>query len=317
LSDWSAMTWPDQVSRLMTLVPYLCQRDWVNLPDVAADFGVSPRQVLADLEVLVMCGLPGGLPDDLIEIDLDVARSEGLVRLHNAPLDKPLRLRRDEATSLIVAVEAVREVADADTAAVAERVLGKLAALVGDATIGVSIDLAAGDSAVRDTLRAAIDGGRQLRLTYDGAARRETTHPAVDPVSVEVCDGASYLVAWAIEREGWRTYRLDRIAAAEPTGLPVTDHGTSPVMERWFDEASENTVRLDLDADASWVAEYYPTRGVSQLDDGGLAVTLPVGDPRWLTGLLLRLGPRVRAVHPALAGADALREARLALASES
>ena len=309
------MTWPDQVSRLMTLVPYLCQRDWVNLADVADDFGVSQRQVLADLEVLVMCGLPGGLPDDLIEIDLDVARSEGLVHVHNAPLDKPLRLRRDEATSLIVAVEAVREVADAGTAEVAERVLAKLAALVGDAATGVSIDLAAGDSAVRDTLRAAIDGRRQLRLTYDGAARRETTQPVVDPVSVDVCDGASYLVAWAIEREAWRTYRLDRIVAAEQTGQDTTDHGAPPVMERWFDEASANTVRLELDADAAWVAEYYPTCAVSQLEDGGLSVTLPVSDPQWLTGLLLRLGPRVRAVDPPRAGSEAIREAQLALAA--
>ena len=246
------MAWSDQVSRLLTLVPYLCSRDWVSVAEVAQDFGVPEKQVLADLEVLVMCGLPGGLPDDLIEIDLDVARSEGLVHLHNAPLERPLRLRRDEATSLIVAVEAVREVADAATAAVAQRVLDKLSALVGDAGTGVSIDLEAGSSQVRDRLQDAIASGRQMRLTYDGAARRETTQPVVDPVAIEVQDGASYLVAWAIERADWRHYRLDRVAEAEPTGQAAESHGAPPVNTGWFDESADaNIVRLDLDGEAA------------------------------------------------------------------
>jgi len=302
------------VGRLLTLVPYLCARDWVSVAEVAADFGVSEKQILADLEVLVMCGLPGGLPDDLIEIDLDVARSEGLVHLHNAPLERPLRLRRDEATSLIVAVEAVREVADAGTAAIAQRVLDKLAALVGEAGTGVSIDLETGSSAVRDQLQDAIRAGRQIRLTYDGVARRETTTPVVDPVAIEMLDGASYLLAWAIERDDWRNYRLDRIADAELTGQAVADHGAPPVTTGWFDESSgANLVRLDLDAEASWVTEYYPTRDVKPLPNGGIEVTLPVGDPGWLTGLLLRLGAHVRAVDPIQAAAEAMREASAAL----
>jgi len=306
--------WSQQVSRLLTLVPYLCARDWVDIADVAEDFGVTPKQVLADLEVLVMCGLPGGLPDDLIEIDLDVARDEGLVHLRNAPMERPLRLRRDEATSLIVAVEAVRELGDAFTSEVAMRVREKLAALAGDSTPRVIIDLAAGSDAVRECLRVAIEDARQVRLTYDGAARRETTHPVVDPVGVEVRDGASYLVGWAIERDDWRTYRLERIAEVEVTGEAVVDHGAAPVTTGWFAEASgANAVRLDLDAEAAWVVEYYPTRDVVALPEGGVSVTLPVGDPGWLTGLLLRLGPHVRVVDPPQAAAEAIAEARAAL----
>ena len=304
------MMWSAQAARLLTLVPYLYQRDWVEVAVIADDFGVSQKQILADLEVLVMCGLPGGLPDDLIEIDLDVARSEGLVHLRNAPVRRPLRLTRDEATSLAVAVEAVREVADVGTADAAGRVLDKLAALLGNTGTGVSIDLAAGSDTVRDRLRVAIEQGDQLQLTYDGAARRETTHPVVDPVRIEVRDGASYLTAWALERDDWRTYRLDRIADAAPTGQKAADHGAAPVAAGWFDESSgANVVRLDLDADAAWVIEYYPTRDVQPLDGGGIQVTLPVGDPGWLTGLLLRLGPHVLAVDPPQAAAEAINEA--------
>jgi len=294
------------------LVPYLYQREWVDVATVAADFGVSQAQVLRDLEVLVMCGLPGGLPDDLIEIDLDVAREEGVIHLRNAPVRRPLRFTADEAMSLIVAVEAVRETADPVTAAAAESVIGKLSALVGGANPRVSLGVEAGRSDVRSALSEAISQRRQVRLTYDGAARRETTEPVVDPTRIEVRDGVSYLVAWSLPRRRWRTYRLDRIAAVDPTGEQAGDHGAPPVKKGWFTGARAHVVTLDLDAEAAWVTEYYPNRGTEPLPDGGVRVALPVGDPGWLTGLILRLGPHIRAVDPPTAATRALKEAKAA-----
>ena len=304
------MTAAPQVARLLTLAPYLQQREYVDVTEVAADFNVKPRQVLDDLQVLVMCGLPGGLPDDLIEIDLDLARDEGVIHMRNSPLSRPLRFTRDEAVSLIVAVEAVREVADGPTAQAAQSVLDKLSESVGEAP-PVSLEVAAGGDDVRDRLGEAIDRGLQVRLTYDGLARRGTTTPVVDPVRVEVRDGASYLVGWALDRDDWRLYRLDRIAVVEPTGQPAKGHGAPPTG-RSLDNAPD-TATLTLDAGAAWVAEYYPVRDVTVLPDGGVQVVLPVADPGFLTGLILRLGPQVRAVDPPSAADDALAEAREAL----
>jgi len=53
----------DQVARLLTLVPYLHSHPQVRIDDAAAVLGVSADQLLADLKVLLMCGLPGGYPD--------------------------------------------------------------------------------------------------------------------------------------------------------------------------------------------------------------------------------------------------------------
>jgi len=301
-----------QVARLLTLVPYLQHREYADVAEVAADFHVTPRQILNDLQVLMMCGLPGGLPDDLIEIDIDLAREEGVIYLRNSPMDRPLRFTRDEAVSLIVAVEAVREVADAATAQAAQSVIGKLSALLGE-TPPVKIDVAAGGGDVRDSLAEAIAKHRQVRLTYDGLARRGTTTPVVDPVNVEIRDGASYLVAWSLDRDGWRSYRLDRVVSTELTGEPVADHGSPPAAVGTLIDVPA-TATLDLDAEAAWVAEYYPTRGVKALPGGAVRVVLPVADQGFLTGLILRLGPNVLAVDPPSAAEDALAEARACLA---
>lgn len=302
------MTSGPQVARLLTLVPYLYQREYVDVAQAAADFHVTTAQILNDLQVLVMCGLPGGLPDDLIEIDLDLARHEGVIHLRNAPVERPLRFTRGEAMSLIVAVEAVREVADAATAKAAQSVIDKLSALVGQAP-PVRVDVVAGVDEVRTSLAAAIAQRSRVRLTYDGFSRRATTWPVVDPQRIDVVDGAAYLVAWSLG-SGWRHFRLDRIAAVEPFG-DAERHGDPAVATGWFPDA--DVVTLGVDESAAWIAEYYPTREVTPLTDGGVRVVLPVADPGFLTSLILRLGSQIRFVDPPSAADDALAEARRSL----
>ena len=96
------MTSASQVTRLLSLVPYLQAHPDADVASTASMFGVSPRQLVADLNVLWFCGLPGGLPGDLIEVDMD-ALEEGRIRLTNAEfLSRPLRFSVEEAMSLIV-----------------------------------------------------------------------------------------------------------------------------------------------------------------------------------------------------------------------
>ena len=61
----------EQVARLLTLVPYLHSRGQVRVEEAARRWAYPPDQVVRDLKVLFMCGLPGGYPDDLIDVDLD------------------------------------------------------------------------------------------------------------------------------------------------------------------------------------------------------------------------------------------------------
>ncbi|MEJ7796310.1 MAG: DeoR family transcriptional regulator, partial [Nocardioides sp.] len=58
----------EQVARLLTLVPYLHSRGQVRVDEAAEALGTTPEQVRRDLRVLFMCGLPGGYPDDLIDV---------------------------------------------------------------------------------------------------------------------------------------------------------------------------------------------------------------------------------------------------------
>jgi proteasome accessory factor C len=108
----------DQVARLLTLVPYLHSHPQVRLDQTAAAVGSTPEQVVKDLAVLFMCGLPGGFPDDLIDVDLEALedpdnpecglRLEGVIRVSNADyLARRLRLCPTEASAIIGALRAL------------------------------------------------------------------------------------------------------------------------------------------------------------------------------------------------------------------
>src|SRR3712207_6095013 len=100
----------DQVARLLTLVPYLHARGQVRLEDAARVLDVTQEQVLSDLKVLFMCGLPGGYPDDLIDVDIEALEdpeSDGVIKVSNADyLARPMRLTATEASAVVVALRA-------------------------------------------------------------------------------------------------------------------------------------------------------------------------------------------------------------------
>lgn len=126
-----------------------------------------------------MCGLPGGLPGDLIEIDMDAAEEHGTIHLTNADyLARPMRFTLDEVMSLVVALRTVAEVATGDTAAAVGSALAELEALTS------SSETKPGGAASGHRHRAGapgavhcIDNSRRASLVYDGLTRGGATRP--------------------------------------------------------------------------------------------------------------------------------------------
>lgn len=314
----------DQVGRLLALVPYIQSRDEVSLEQAAADFGVRPAQIVKDLNVLWFCGLPGLGMGDLIDIDMDALEGEGVIRLSNADyLTRPLRLGSSEASALIVALRALRDGGDESVRPVVDRTLAKLEAAAGDgAALAAQVDVHVSEAdsrlvALRRDLEAAVEGGRQVRLGYYVPARDEATDRTVDPLRIVTAEGHAYLDAWCRTAEGRRLFRLDRISSAQVLDSPVADHSDLPprdLSEGIFSPSPRDLLAtLLLEPAARWVAEYYPVESVEETGGGALRVRLRVGDPAWLTRLVLRLGGTARVEEPADLSAAVHRAAAEAL----
>jgi proteasome accessory factor C len=298
----------EQVSRLLALVPYLQRRTDVSLTQVAADFGVGPEQIMNDLKVLWMCGLPGLTPDKMIEVDFEAIEDDpdGVVHIENAEfLARPVRLGSSEASALIVALRALREGSPESSHEVIDRCLVKLeeAAASGTAAPQVEVHLPRSVAASRHVavLQSAIDTNRQALLDYYVPTRDETTRRAVDPIALLTSDGRDYLDAWCHLAQGRRLFRLDRMYAVEVVDQPRQAHSLRPrdLSEGLFEPGPDDVVAVvHLERHARWVASYYPVDSVEELGEGRLAATLRVGDPRWLVRLALRLAPAMEVVEP-------------------
>lgn len=303
----------EQVTRLLTLVPFLHARGSVDLAAAADLLGVSRDQVVSDLKVLFMCGLPGGYPDDLIDVDIDALEGEdgdGVIRVANADyLDRPLRLSPTEASAVIVALRALRAGTQDDTRAVVDRVLGKLEAAAAGGPDPAAVETGAdeaGDALSRlaGELADAVARGRQVRLRYWVPTRDEISDRVVDPRAVVEHDGHAYLDAYCHSAEAPRLFRLDRVQHAEVLDAEVT---TAPARPRRLTGSLLGTARdtprvtLRLRPEASWVTDYHPVEDVRPAPvgpEGTVDLEVPVADERWLTRLLLRLAPHAEVVGP-------------------
>lgn len=316
----------DQVGRLLALVPYIQSREEVSLEQAASDFGVRPSQIVKDLNVLWYCGLPGLGMGDLIDVDMDALKGEGVIRVSNVDyLNRPLRLGSSEASALIVALRALRDGSDDSVRPIVDRTLAKLEAAAGDgAALAAQVDVRlqpedAQIARVRHALTEAVDNGRRVRLGYYVPARDETTRRTVDPLRIVTAEGHTYLEAWCYLVEDQRLFRLDRVEEVQVLDEAVADH--SDVQPRdlsagLFQPSPDDTlVTLRLAPSARWVAEYYPVESTEETAGGRLRVTLRAGDTEWLTRLMLRLGGDAEIEEPAELSEVVHRAATRALAN--
>jgi proteasome accessory factor C len=313
----------EQVARLLALAPYLQARGGVPLAEVAADFGVKPEQIVKDLKVLWMCGLPGLGPEDLVEIDFEAFEDDpdGVVRIANAEfLSRPIRLGSSEASALIVALRALREGSADSAREVVDRTLAKLEAAAADGDAPVEVHLPDSRSTEKETAAAlteAIGQDRQVRLAYYVPTRDETTSRVVDPIAVLTAEGHGYLDAWCHLVEGRRLFRLSRVESLEVLDEPrrAADVPPRDLSAGLFEPGPDDVpARIHLAPGYRWVADYYPVTAVAESADGGMDVDLLVGDPRWLVRLALRLAPGVTVLAPAELAARTGEHAGRALA---
>ena len=289
-----------RLSRLLDMVPWLLAHQGVPLDEAAAEFGVSTDQLVADLELLFVCGTPGGMPDDLIEADWE----DGKVFLGNADyIARPLRLSVDEALALMVGLRALATTPGLVEHDAVARALSKLEEATG----------------ARDPERAGPGLHRRRRpgVGHRPSPRRGQRPPAAAPG-----------VPRADSRRGHRARRrpdaggLPRrslvprglvpgggrpaVPARPDPDLELLDEdGTPPrrrsraTCEALFTPGEEDLeVVVETDRARAWIVDYYPVDRVEDLGDGRRRVTLHVSDPALVRRLAWRMGGHVWVVSP-------------------
>jgi len=270
------------------------ERGDVAVAEAAERFGVSQTHLIHDLEVASLCGLPPYV-DELVDLWID----DGVIHMGVPRLfTRPLRLTAPEGFALLAAGRAAMALPGADPGGGLGRALEKLAATLG-ATDQPALVVDVEQPPLLEVVQRAMETSERLAVTYYSGGRGELRERRVDPQAVFTARGRWYVVADDSLAGPARTFRIDRIETAAPTGEHFAHREVPVERGEFFGDADTVDVTLLLPPSAAWVAETYPVHEVATVPDGRLQVRLAVSSERWLERVLLRAGADAEVVEPA------------------
>lgn len=296
----------DTAERLLTLLGLLEGRiDW-TAGELATRLEVTPRTIRRDITRLRSLGYP-------VEA---LAGPGGGYRLGSGGKLPPLLLDDEEAVAValglrVSATSAVGGLEEASLSALTklEHVLPpRLRSRLEDISDATTSTLGPSRSEVHQNVIAVVASSirrrERLRCGYvDGEGRATDRH--VEPVRLVHTGRRWYLVAFDLDRDDWRTFRLDRVAEPTSTGMRIkTRTGPDPVdlvqrgitIDAWRFRA---TVVLNVDA-ARASRLIPPTIGtIEPLDNDSSRLIIGADEATWLARYLLSLPLTFEVEEPA------------------
>jgi proteasome accessory factor C len=292
-----------RLRRILVMLPYAIRHPGVSVDELSRKFSVNKRDLIDDLNLVFLCGLPGYGPGDLIDVTLDEDRV--YVRMADY-FSAPLRLSPAEALILYAGGAALAQLPDMKEADALKRALKKLGRALGTENNNgggaVQVRLEIGPGAHLQQLNEALLDRKRIALEYFSASRAELSSRTVDPWALIAALGRWYLVGLDHSAKDERMFRVDRIKTVrvldEPA--PVPEDFDPQRYKGAFRGSNGNTVSFEISPSAArWFEDYYPVVDSAGMDDGWRRVELASSGDRWAATLVLRLGADVRRIEPA------------------
>lgn len=270
----------------------------IPLAKVQADLALDAGQVTNVVDTLAQ------IADSQSGCRVCIALEDGMITLQGAAGEVGgMRLTRDE---FLAAERVIRRYQL--NASVVERFEAAMAP-IGDADDETS-ELGAGDplfGGFYQQIAEALADGVRLLITYRPQYDRRARKRLVDPGYFDVDNDAAFLVAWDVELDEQRRYRLDRISCVSTTEDSVQAHPFNrdtphssigrtgkAVLLRFVDTATYKSCDWAMKVERD---PFEDGRYGEQADGSVLACTACVS-PEWLFDHILASGGTIQLVEP-------------------
>ncbi len=298
----------DTSARLLSLLSLLqTPREWPG-SELAERLGVSARTIRRDVERLRDLGYP-------VQASMGAVGGYRLVAGTALP---PLLLDDEEAVAIAVGLRtaaghAVDGIEEASLRALAKlqqvlpaRLRHRVGALGAATTVLLPGDGPGVDPADLAVLAAAATGRERLRFTYQAAYQTHdgtAGHRHTEPHSLVSARRRWYLVAYDLDRDDWRIFRVDRIsepratgARARPRRLPAAD-AAAFVASRFTDRWPGHRAIATVHAPAEQVRGQIPGQ-IEPIDEATCRVHTVADSLDWLALRLALTGWEFRVEQP-------------------
>ena len=198
--------------RLLDLVPFLRANPGMNIKEIATEFKVSVSEIVSDLDLLMVCGLPGYTPLELIDLSTD----EGYVTLRDPQnLEYPRNFTIHELLILKIALSTLL----VDSPPMLHSEIGSLISKL-DHQMPNQIS-SEGILFVPDNIlnlrrigEEALVKNQQVEISYRNDTKDELTNRKISLIREYESEGKFFWDAWCHLANAKRTFNLEKISSA-------------------------------------------------------------------------------------------------------
>jgi len=290
------------------------RRQGATLRELAGETGVSSKTILRDLSLLRDLGFP------LIDESGDHGRKHW--KIENRAGIPQLNFTLEEAAAFYLGRQFLEPLAGTYFFDGAQRAFQKIRATLGDAALRHLEKLAAAfyqkthgwsdysrQGELIDELVRAIEDHRLTVITYQSLRATEpVTHYDIHPYALVWHKHALYLVGWSCDHNALRTFKVDRISAAEVQQLQFdrpTDFDAAKFLAGSFGifqgDGPTQTVRIRFSPAASRVVSernHHPSQRLAPQSDGTLIAEFELASFEELSSWVLSFGEHAEVVEP-------------------
>ncbi|MGI8926994.1 MAG: helix-turn-helix transcriptional regulator [Tepidiformaceae bacterium] len=272
-----------RASRLLQVESLLRARPGgMSTAELARELGYSARTVQRDIAVL----------ESELGVPLILSGRRYQIMPGSHPL-APVRLTLQEARAIFLATRLFARHADErdpDGISALEKLADALPVTVRHHVQATIVQLKARPqdrvkSEVLRNLTEAWAASRTINITYRSNQRRATHSTALDPYLLEpsATGAATYVIGYSHDHEAVRTFKVDRILRAEPTGAVFEARQTAEIMERvglsWGVVFGDDQYDVTVDfsaavADRVRETNWHPSQRLTAVDGGGVRLEL-------------------------------------------
>ncbi|MFZ9845276.1 MAG: WYL domain-containing protein, partial [Candidatus Nanopelagicaceae bacterium] len=191
--------------RLLDLVPYIVAHPGISITELAKVFSISRDEVLKDLNLLFLCGLPGYTPLELIDISFD---EESVVIRDPQNLAAPRNLNESEALIARIALAALEESTPKTSAAylqiiaLREKIAKAFSSSIPASAITFTLDK---ERATLEAIENAIKQELDLEMTYNNVTKDSSSRRSITPISIIAEDKRTLVSAYCHSAKALRT----------------------------------------------------------------------------------------------------------------
>lgn len=236
--------------RLLDLVPYIVAHPGISITELAKEFSISRDEVLKDLNLLFLCGLPGYTPLELIDISFD---EESVVIRDPQNLAAPRNLNESEALIARIALAALEESTPKTSAAypqiiaLREKIAKAFSSSIPASAITFTLDK---ERATLEAIEGAIKQELDLEITYNNVTKDSSSRRSITPISIIAEDKRTLVSAYCHSAKALRTFNLAQISdVSTKERIARTD------LERLEDSRGSSAEVIIKSEDSSFLSE--------------------------------------------------------------